>query len=148
MHWNLTSTHTWFEIKINLILPVFTGYKAAWKVHELSDCESKHFMYWTAAFLKKISGRVYWHIRLTRTCIMGKFVNKSEVIMLTELACQLYWSRSAETTDFSTFTLVRLRAKFDLGSEGGIQLKKNNEISHLGKQINGQLRLILSIYCL
>lgn len=54
--------------------------------------------------------------------------------MLTELACQLHWSRSAEVTDFVTFTLIQLKAKFDLSSEGGIQLKKNNAFSHLGKQ--------------
>lgn len=41
---------------------------------------------------------------------------------------------SAETTDFVTFTLVQLKAKFDLGSKGRIQLKENNEFSHLGKQ--------------
>lgn len=65
---------------------------------------------------------------------MSKSVNRREVIMLTELTCQLYRSRSAETTDFVTFTLVQLRAKFHLGSGGGMQLKKNNEFSHLGKQ--------------
>uniref|UniRef100_A0A8C0BDY4 Methyltransferase like 25 n=1 Tax=Buteo japonicus TaxID=224669 RepID=A0A8C0BDY4_9AVES len=60
---------------------------------------------------------------MIRKRIMSKFVNKREVII-----------SSAKTIDFSTFTLVEIRAKFDCRSEGGIQLKKNNEFSHLWKQ--------------
>uniref|UniRef100_A0A8D2NYP8 Methyltransferase like 25 n=1 Tax=Zosterops lateralis melanops TaxID=1220523 RepID=A0A8D2NYP8_ZOSLA len=54
--------------------------------------------------------------------------------------------RSAEVTDFVTFTLIQLKAKFDLSSEGGIQLKKNNAFSHLGKQ--GKWPVLAVKHCL
>lgn len=83
---------------------------------------------------------------------MSKYVNKRELIVLIEFSCQLYSRSSAETIDFSTFALVHLRAKFVLGSEERMKLKKNNEYSPLGKQNKWLLLfdmkyLLLVVFC-